>query len=80
MVLGIINVAHIISPFDFIQGVPYCNIVNFFNGDDCIGSIEFENDAAYSKFYKQLWDLIVTINGKIIIDTNRIDTFTGDWK
>lgn len=78
MVLGILNDEFVISAFDFVMvNVPNVSI-DFYNGDNLIAELMFDDVCVMEKVYDDIWKRIRS--GNIFFDFSKINTTTGVWK
>ena len=78
MVLGILNDEFVISAFDFVMvNVPNISI-DFYNGDNLIAELMFDDVCVMEKVYGDIWERIC--GGNNFFDLSKINTTTGVWK
>ena len=78
MVLGILNDEFVISAFDFVMvNVPNVSI-DFYNGDNLISELMFDDVCVMEKVYGDIWKRICS--GNNFLDFSKINTTTGVWK
>ena len=78
MVLGILNDEFVISAVDFVMvNVPNVSI-DFYNGDNLVTELMFDDVCVMEKVYDDIWKRICSVNS--FFDFSKINTTTGVWK